>query len=139
MGEHHQSRGRIVSALDSFAWVIVNLPPAPILKDLRTRTYQSFVLAINSADRQDIRIFGDQRAERYLERILSDHTLPEDIRTRAQNVRDRISSAEKDTIFKEARTKKEGEQAGTGQSAIRPESKSEGSDKPQPEAERRSQ
>jgi len=34
--------------------------------------------------------------------------------------------------------KKEAEQAGTGQPATRPESKSEGSDKPQPEAEGRS-
>jgi hypothetical protein len=33
---------------------------------------------------------------------------------------------------------KDGEQAGTGQPATRPESKSEGSDKPQPEAEGRS-
>ena len=33
---------------------------------------------------------------------------------------------------------KEGEQAGAGQPATRPESKSEGSDKPQPEAEGRS-
>jgi hypothetical protein len=33
---------------------------------------------------------------------------------------------------------KEGEQAGTGQPATRPESKSEGSDKPQPESEGRS-
>jgi hypothetical protein len=36
------------------------------------------------------------------------------------------------------RFKKEAEQAGTGQPATRPESKSEGSDKPQPEAEGRS-
>ena len=34
--------------------------------------------------------------------------------------------------------RKTGEQAGTGQPATRPESKSEGSDKPQSEAERRS-
>jgi hypothetical protein len=32
----------------------------------------------------------------------------------------------------------EGEQAGTGQPATRPESKSEGGDKPQPESEERS-
>lgn len=36
------------------------------------------------------------------------------------------------------RTEKEAEQAGTGQPATRPELKSEGSDKPQPEAEGRS-
>ena len=37
-----------------------------------------------------------------------------------------------------AQLKKKAEQAGTGQPATRPESKSEGGDKPQPEAERRS-
>jgi len=45
---------------------------------------------------------------------------------------DRIDQPESDT-------KQEGEQGGTGQPATRPESKFEGSDKPQPEAEGRSQ
>jgi hypothetical protein len=42
------------------------------------------------------------------------------------------------TIEAKKNSKLEAEQAGTGQPATRPESKSEGSDKPQPEAEGRS-
>jgi hypothetical protein len=111
MGEHHQSRGRIISALDSFAWVFVNLPFAPITKDLHTRNSQAFVAALAAADRQDIRVFGDQRAIRYLGRIVSDDILTEDLRKRAVNVRNGISSAAKDPSVEEVTTKKKGEQA----------------------------
>ncbi len=46
--------------------------------------------------------------------------------------------AGKPEVMKAASERQQAEQAGTGQPATRPESKSEGSDKPQPEAERRS-
>ena len=111
MGEHHRTRGRIVSALDSFAWVIVNLPFAPMTKDLHTKNAQAFVVALTAADKKEVEVFGDQRAIRYLGRIASDDLLPEALRKRAENVRNAISIAVTSRRTEKATTKQEGEQA----------------------------
>jgi len=111
IGEHHQSRRRIVSALDSYSWVIVNLPFAPITSAMNRKNSEAFVSALAAADRKDIAVFGDQRAIRYLARILSDDTLPDSIKKHAQNVKDYLTKSIKAVEAKESTTQKEGGQA----------------------------
>jgi hypothetical protein len=80
---------------------------------------------VNQAKDQDFRYVEYSKAVEYLEQTIKD-----------------FQEAKLDTKTMEralAQLKKQkAEQAGTGQPATRPESKSEGSDKPQPEAEGRS-
>jgi hypothetical protein len=67
----------------------------------------------------------------------SSFKLPDNVRLPREEVVDLVRRAVALNYPHAAITIKDGEQDGTGQPATRPESKSEGSDKPQPEAEGR--
>jgi len=91
IGEQHQERRRIVSALDSFAWIMVNLPFAPKTDALNKKNAEAFVSTLESAKHGDISVFGRERAIRYLDRMISDAILSQAIKKRAQNLKDIFS------------------------------------------------
>jgi hypothetical protein len=105
IGEQHRRRGRIVSALNSYAWVVVNLPYAPLTGELSTKNAEAFISALASADRSDVLAFGDERAIRYLDRMISDTRLLLPLKKRAQDIKNTLP---KTSDSKQTEARKEG-------------------------------